>query len=124
MLGSLSTRLPALALWTVHVLQTSLPNASNDTDWVAVWNNSNFYQGVFGPYFQQIGEPMVTALLGTFYVVSLWWYTESLFPPAVVLVLFVGVLLFSVPPVFAAVGTLVVTIALAMAYSSVFGGDQ
>lgn len=95
-----------------------------ETDWTQCWYDRSAGPGWLycfnGPYFEQIGRAVVVMLLGGFYTTSLYWYTRSLYPPAVILTLFGGLLVFGAPAPVAAIGGLIVTVALALAYLSIY----
>lgn len=91
------------------------------TDWAQCWYDRNdWLYCITGPYFELMGRAVVVMLLGGFYSVSLYWYTESIYPPATVLVMFGGLLIFGAPAPVAAIGSLLVTVALALAYLSIY----
>mgnify|MGYP006306977331 CR=1 FL=1 len=92
------------------------------TNWTQVWNNTRFLHGAVGPYAYMIGYPALIGLLGSFYTISLYWYTRDITPPAVVITLFVGIFVLNVPAPFAIIAGLIVTIALAMAYWTIYRG--
>ncbi len=75
---------------------------------------------VLGPVFLNIGEALATTILVSFYMVSLYWWTESIYPPAVVLTLFPATLIANVEGPVAVFLGLLVTVALGLAYYAIF----
>ena len=68
-----------------------------------------------------MGRQTVSLLLVFGYILSLWRYTESLFPPAIVLAMFVGLLVYPLPAPLSATLTLIVVTALAITYYNIVG---
>lgn len=88
-----------------------VPTTPGEGDWLDC---------IVGPFFEQLGRVIVVMILGGFYSASLYWYTHSIYPPAVILSLFVGLLVLGAPAPMATVAGLLVTIALALAYMSIY----
>lgn len=91
------------------------------TDITKLLRNHQFWDAIWAGLLDSVGLMLFIAIMGTFYFVSLWWYTGSIFPPAIVLTLYGGTIIMGAPPPLAIAGGLVVTIALAFAYYVIFG---
>jgi hypothetical protein len=92
------------------------------TNYTSCWSSGPSIDCVTSPFFDLLGSMVVTTILGSFYSLSLWWSTGSMYPVAVILTLFVGLFIFGAPAPVAVIGGLVVTITLAMAYHTIFTG--
>lgn len=90
------------------------------TDWTQCWYDGDWLHCIEGPFFAQLGRTVAIMLLGGFYTVSLYWYTSSLYPPTVVITMFAGLLVFGAPAPVAVIAGLLVTVALALAYMSIY----
>jgi hypothetical protein len=94
---------------------------TGDPDWSEIMMEGDWWRVISGPYFELVGRALTIGIPSAFYMLALLWRTESLAPPAVLIILFGGIFVFQVPPLFAVTAGAVATIALAYAYMAVFG---
>jgi hypothetical protein len=83
--------------------------------------SKDWFHAIVRPYTDLLGTPAVVMILGGFYVISLMWYTEDIRPPAVILILYGGVFIFGAPASVAMIFGAVSTVAIAIAYMSIYG---
>lgn len=98
---------------------TGMTRVFQETDWTEVLMNEEWWDAIFGPLIQQLGGPILVGGSALFYCIALFWYTGSIFPPAVLLTMYAGLLVFGAPAPIAAAAGLVVTLAVALAYYSI-----
>lgn len=92
------------------------------TDYIELWGESHeWFDAIVTPFTELVGEPAMVMILGGFYFLSLGWYTEDIRPPAVVMLLYGGVFIFGAPAPVAMIFGAAATIAIALAYMSIYG---
>lgn len=92
------------------------------TDYIDLWAESkDWFHAIVKPFTDLIGEPAVLMLLAGFYFIALFWYTEDIRPPALVIVLYAGVFVFGAPAPVAMIFGAIATVAIALAYMSIYG---
>lgn len=92
-----------------------------DTNWIDLWEQGKWFEGMFRPLVWRLGRPGLVLLLGAPLSLALWIQTESLTVPAVLLALFAGLLLGNAPPGAAIVGYIIVVIAALISYRAIPG---
>lgn len=95
-----------------------------DTDWLQFWENGNWFDGMFEPFVALLTRQGIVLLIGTPFTLGLWMQTGNLAVPGVFLVLFAGLIIGGAPPAATFIGYLIVVVAAALAYRSVFGGSR
>lgn len=92
------------------------------TDYVELWGEEReWFDALVMPYVDLLGEGGVILIVGVFYFISLTWYTEDIRPAAVLIILYAGVWVFGAPAQVALIFGLVATLAVALAYMSIYG---
>ena len=91
--------------------------------WLDYWADGDWWDAVFDPFFEIIGEG-VWALLVAFAVgYALYAWTGTLIIPSVLLALLGGIVITALPPQAAIIGAILVATAMAMALMEIFGRD-
>lgn len=109
------------ALAGVVALLDVVAQVTGDPDWSEIFKQGDWWRVISGPYFELVGEALAIGIPSAFYMLALLWRTESLAPPAVLIILFGGIFVFQVPPLFAVPAGAIATLALAYAYMAIFG---
>lgn len=78
------------------------------------FNNESWLDCSLQPFIDLVGEPVFLMLLGVPLTVALWWQTQEIAVPAVVVALFAGILIAGVPAQVAIIAYLLVAAALVM----------
>jgi len=94
------------------------------TDWWADWKNGNWFDAVFAPILWRFGRPAAALLIAAPFSMALWQQAESAVPPAIMIVLFMGLILGGAPAGAAFAGYLLVVVAVTIAYRSIFSGGE
>lgn len=94
---------------------------ASDPDWFEAWKDGNWLEGVFGPFIWLLGEPAVVLLLVVPTALGLFIQTESIGPPAILIILFGGLILGGLPAEAAVAGYVIVVVAVLLGYRSVTG---
>jgi len=102
-------------------LRTLLAGAMASVDIVQLIRDRDWWTAIWAGLLEQVGRQSLIATLGTFYFLGLWWWTGSIFPPAIVLALYGGSIIMGAPAPVAITGGLIVTVAVALSYYAIFG---
>lgn len=104
--------------WTLLVVLASNPR---DEDWIqCVHNQENWLFCMTGPFIVLLTEPVVATMLVVAYEFGLWFWSRSIYPVAVTLVLFAGTLIVPLGSPAARAAALVVTLGVTMAYYAIW----
>lgn len=90
-------------------------------DVIELLRAGDWWDAIWAGLFATVGRQTLVTTLGTFYFLSLWWFTGSIFPPAIVLTLYGGSIIMGAPAPIAITGGMIVTIAMTLAYYAIFG---
>lgn len=93
----------------------------SEPDWLQFWKDGDWFSGVFEPFLYRFGRAGAGLLIGVPITMALWQQSEDIAIPAIMLTLFMGLLLGGAPPGATIAGYLVVVVAAALAYRSIFG---
>ncbi|WP_251342434.1 hypothetical protein [Haloplanus halophilus] len=97
---------------------------ATDPDWFQYWKDMQWFKAVFEPLIWRFGRAGIGLLIGAPFTMALWQQAESVVPPAVMLTLFMGLLLGGAPAGATIGGYLIIVVATAVAYRSIFGGER
>lgn len=76
------------------------------------FNEQSWLDCSIQPFIDLVGEPVLIMLIAVPLTIALWWQTQEIAVPGVILALFVGTLIAGVPPRVAIIGYMLVAAAL------------
>lgn len=96
---------------------------SSDPDWLQYWKDGDWFNATFRPLVWRLGEEGVTLLIAAPFTLALWQQTETIRIPAIMLVMFLGLLLGGAPAGAALGGYLMVVLAVLGTYYAIYDGN-
>jgi len=100
------------------LLQSTPPNFWD------LWESKEMFRAMLEPILWRVGPEGLALLLGVPFTFALWQQSESIAPPAILLSLFMGLLLAAAPAGATLAGYVLIVVAVALAYRSIFGGGR
>lgn len=99
--------------------------SDDDTEWergdaISYFEEAEFWDAIFEPIYATMGYTGFGMMAGTVIVLSLYSWTGTLLMPAIVLALFGGTMILAAPPAAAYIGTIMVAVAVATAFYTIY----